>query len=119
MPVLLFTSLDEHFPNHQPLERAQFFDSLASLSRSRVVNILPLATHPASFGIVIASPASSMFRQTLSDSKLPVRLVECILMAQKLDYIVDFFFVPVVIDRENTDRCLNRPIVTVNVRFAL
>ena len=33
-----------------------------------------------------------MFRQTLGDSKLPVRLVECCLLtAAKLGYIVDFF----------------------------
>jgi len=60
-----------------------------------------------------------MFKQTLSHSKLPVRLVECILMAEKLQYIVAFSFVLVVIDRENTDRCLSRPLVTVNFRFAL
>jgi len=58
-----------------------------------------------------------MFKQTLGDSKLPVRLVQCCLMAEKLQYIVEFFLVPVVIDRENTDRCLNRPLVTVNFRF--
>jgi len=61
-----------------------------------------------------------MFKQALSDSKRPVRLVECcLLMAEKLDYIVEFFFVPVVTDRENIDRCLNRPLVTVNFRFVL